>query len=178
MAYYSPELKAGFPSKCRQLPSVLISSSSFCPSLCQVTRQLFPSSLVRVLWAVAFEYNSPVDAVPPSGPTNTFYSVSVFLFFPRVFLRVLVCFSPGSTFFSRRFFRLLVRTVFSLVLCHDAVFGWSDRPASSILLSPFASPAQLLRGSSLGLYTLQLLHHLANRLKSVQPRELQASRLA
>ena len=83
------------------------------------------------------------------------------------------------------FVRLLVRTVFSLVLCHDAVFGLSDRPSSSILLSPFLSPAQLLRVSSLGLqehvtmsfvdeekvdidgghlYTLQLLHHLANRL--------------
>merc|ERR1712037_89157 len=79
----------------------LLLPSSFCRScLCQVTRQLFPPSLVRVLWAVAFEYNGPVDA-PPS--TNTFYSVSVFLFFPRVFFRVLVCFAPGSAFFSRRF---------------------------------------------------------------------------
>jgi len=54
------------------VPSVFISSissfsSSFCRCcLCQVTRQLFPSSLVRVLWAVAFEYNGPVDA--PSLP--------------------------------------------------------------------------------------------------------------
>jgi len=28
---YSPELRAGFPSMCRQLPSVFISSFSFCP---------------------------------------------------------------------------------------------------------------------------------------------------
>ena len=91
------------------------------------------------------------------------------------------------------FVRLLVRTVFSLVLCHDAVFGWSDRP-SILLHPPFFS---LMRVSSLGLqehvtmsfvdevdgdgdhlYTLQLLHHLPNRLQSVQPRELQGSRLA
>ena len=70
----SPELRAGFPSISLSsvLASVFISSISpfssfsslFVPCLCQVTRQLFPSSLVRVLWAVAFEYNGPVDAPP------------------------------------------------------------------------------------------------------------------
>ena len=104
----SSELRAA--SMCRPFPSVFISSfsSSFCPCrpLCQVTRQLFPSSLVRVLWAVAFEYNGPVDAPSLLWQTSTQYflrSVSVFLFFPRVFFRVLVCFSPGSAFFSRLF---------------------------------------------------------------------------
>ena len=43
------------------------------------------------------------------------------------------------------FVRLLVRTVFSLVLCHDAVFGWSDRPSfppsSSLQHNYFLYPA-------------------------------------
>jgi len=112
---------------------------------------------------VAFEYNGPVDAVAPFGSTNTFYSVSVFLFFPPS-SGFSSAFRPARLSSVVGFVRLLVRTVFSLVLCHDAVFGLSDRPSSSILLSPFFSPAQLLRVSSLGLYTLQLLHHLANRL--------------
>ena len=137
------------------VPSVFISSissfsSSFCRCcLCQVTRQLFPSSLVRVLWAVAFEYNGPVDA--PSLPLwlHQYFLLSLSLsFLPPSLLQ------GSRLLFARLGFLqssvlstfLYPRTVFSLVLCHDAVFGWSDRPSF-----PPSSSLQLFSVSSLGL---------------------------
>jgi len=84
---------------------------------------------VRIQWSCRCPLPSP-------GPTNTFYSVSVFLFVPRVFFRLLVCFSPGSALACRRFCKTSCPvTVAGLVLCHDAVFGWSLSPSSSFLLS-------------------------------------------
>lgn len=128
MTWYSPEPRASFPFHPQPPPGP--SPPSLFLSRCKVTRQLFPSSLVRVLWAVAFEYNGPVDA--PLW-LHQYFLLSL-SFLPRVFFRVLVCFSPGSAFFRRRFCRPSCPHVFSLVLCHDAVFGWSDGPSSSILL--------------------------------------------
>jgi len=162
---YSPELRAGFPSMCRQLPSVFISSFSFCPVPLSGNKAAFSfqscprivGSGVRIQWSCRcrrplwlhqyFLLCLSLSFLPPESSSG-FSSA----------------FRPARLSSVVGFVRLLVRTVFSLVLCHDAVFGLSDRPSSSILLSPFLSPAQLLRVSSLGLYTLQLLHHLANRL--------------
>jgi len=165
-------------SLCRRFPSVFISSissfpSSFCRScLCQVTRQLFPPSLVRVLWAVAFEYNGPVDA--PSLPLwlHQYFLLSLSLsFLPPSLLQ-------GSRLLCARLGFLQSSVLFAFLSAQSSV---SSFVMMRSLVGPVVPPFPfffLFSVSSLRLYTLQLRHHLPNGLKSVEPGELKGSRLA
>jgi len=148
------------------VPSVFISSissfsSSFCRCcLCQVTRQLFPSSLVRVLWAVAFEYNGPVDA--PSLPLwlHQYFLLSLSLsFLPPSLLQ-------GSRLLCARlgFLQSSVLSAFLSAQSSVSSFVMMRSLVGPIVAFPPSSSLQLFSVSSLGLYTLELLHHLPNSL--------------
>lgn len=125
---------------CRPFPSVFISSfsSSFCPCrpLCQVTRQLFPSSLVASIVGsgVRIQWSCRCPLPPLANIHSILSTLSLSLsFLPPSLLQ------GSRLLFARLGFLessvlstfLYPRTVFSLVLCHDAVFGWSHSPSSS-----------------------------------------------
>merc|ERR1712045_343077 len=111
-------------------------------------------------------------SMPPYGSTNTFSSV--FLFFPESSSGFSSAFRRARLSSVVGFVGLLVRTssVSSFVMMRSLVGLMVPPPPS------FFSQAQLLRVCSLRLYTLQLLHHFSDGLKSVDPGEWQGSRLA
>jgi len=118
---------------CRRFPSVFISSiSSFLSQLplsgnkAAFSFQSCPSivgSGVRIQWSCRCPL--PPHLAPPilSTQSQSFFSV------PEFSSGFSSAFRPARLSSVVGFVRLLVRTVFSLVLCHDAVFGWSRRPS-------------------------------------------------
>jgi len=139
----------------------LILPSSFCPLPLSGNKAAFsfqscPSivgSGVRIQWSCRCPLPPPLAPPILSTQSQSFFSS------PESSSGFSSAFRPARLSSVVGFVRLLVRTVFSLVLCHDAVFGWSDRPSF-----PPSSSLQLFSVSSLGLYTLELLHHLPNGL--------------
>lgn len=120
---------------CRRFTSVFISSiSSFLSQLplsgnkAAFSFQSCPSivgSGVRIQWSCR------CPLLPPpilSTQSQSFFSV------PEFSSGFSSAFRPARLSSVVGFVRLLVRTVFSLVLCHDAVFGWSRRPSFPLLL--------------------------------------------
>lgn len=137
---------------CRRFPSVFISSiSSLSSSFCRLplsgnkaafSFQSCPSivgSGVRIQWSC----RCPPSLLPLAPPILSTQSQSFFSS-PESSSGFSSAFRPARISSVVGFVRLLVRTVFSLVLCHDAVFGWSDRPSfppSSSLQHYFPYPA-------------------------------------
>jgi len=115
----------------------LILQSSFCPLPLSGNKAAFsfqscPSivgSGVRIQWSCRCP---PPPLAPPilSPQSQSFFSS------PESSSGFSSAFRPARLSSVVGFVRLLVRTVFSLVLCHDAVFGWSHGPSSFPLSSP------------------------------------------
>ena len=126
-------------SLCRRFPSVFISSiSSFLPLFVAAAfvRQQ-GSFFLPVLSEYCGQWRSNTMVLsmplpPPilSTPSQSFFSS------PESSSGFSSAFRPARLSSVVGFVRLLVRTVFSLVLCHDAVFGWSHGPSSFPLSSP------------------------------------------
>jgi len=116
----------------------LILPSSFCPLPLSGNKAAFsfqscPSivgSGVRIQWSCRCPPPPPPLAPPILSPQSQSFFSS-----PESSSGFSSAFRPARLSSVVGFVRLLVRTVFSLVLCHDAVFGWSLGPSSSFPLS-------------------------------------------